>query len=510
MADVAKAEDVVENVANGETEVKDPTTTNGEVAEKMADAEEAPVQKEESNDAAEEKNGDATENGTAEDNTRTHSPDHKRKDTNDHYRSDNKRSRGGGRGGRGGRGGGRGGSYSNNNNSYKKNPDIKADFGNLEESNDPVEIRRQVEFYFSDSNLPVDGFLLGLVGGSRNEPVDLKAIHNFKRMRHFQPFTAVVAAVKESKVLDVQEKDNTAWVTRKQPLSDKFGSDTSENKRLLTSETMERSIYAKGFGEEGRTTHLDIESFFEPYGPINSIRLRRTETGQFKGSVFVEFADVETQKRFLEMENKLTFGEGEDEKELLIMSKQAYVDKKHEAIHEGSVRPRSPQRSFYSGRGREGYHSKRGGGGRDHGHGGYKGRRYSDRRDRDRSRSPADRDDWNKRRERDQRNGNRDDRKRGGRGRGRGGRGRDDRGKGRRDDGSDKERSRSRSPPRQSKGEENEEILDRAEAEAKRAEQSQGGAEKEGKKRAREEDDEGGEAKKVKAENGAQEVEAGA
>jgi len=48
-----------------------------------------------------------------------------------------------------------------------------------EETDDPVEIRKQVEFYFSDSNLPMDKFLLSKVGGSKNNAVPLELLHSF-------------------------------------------------------------------------------------------------------------------------------------------------------------------------------------------------------------------------------------------------------------------------------------------------------------------------------------------
>lgn len=507
MADTIKAEAVVDNVANGDADMKNPAETasgegeseqksNGGVAAEVKEKAKA-GKAEESKDekmedaAAGEKNEEAQSNGDKADH-RTHSPDNKRKDNNDHYRDGNKRSRadghrerGRGRGGRGGHGGNRGGPK------FAKNANIKRTFEDQPESNDPEEIRRQVEFYFSDSNLPVDGYLLGMVEASKNLPVDLRTIHNFKRMRHFQPFSAVTEAIKESEVLDVEERDNTAFVTRKTPLPEKFTLDTIENKKLLTTDTMERSIYAKGFGDETRSTHLDIEELFAPYGPTNSIRLRRAEDGAFKGSVFVEFADVATQARFLQLDPKPTWGP--DNKELQILSKQVYVDRKQQDIHDGNVRP---GRSHY-----RGHNNKRGG---REGRGGYHNRHNSDNRDR--SRSPG-RDDWKQRRDRDQRNGNRDDRKRGGRGGG---------------DRDNRKRSRSPRKDEEMRDSEQEPLLSRAEAEVKRAEDGKetngaseaepvamndvkAGAEKaEGasKKRAREETDdgaaEGGDAKKVK------------
>ncbi|KAK4955794.1 hypothetical protein LTR10_006733 [Elasticomyces elasticus] len=398
-----------------------------------------------------------------------------------------------GRGGRGGRGDFAG---------YGNNSRVKTKFEDQPESSDPEEIRRQVEFYFSDSNLPIDAYLLSETGGSQNRPVPLK----------------VREALEGSEFLDLSDKDE---LTRKKALDGKFGDDPQHNRTLLHSNSMARSIYAKGFGREGETTALDIEAFFAPYGPLNAVRLRRHEDGEFKGSVFVEFDSEDGARQFLDLDPKPTWtvtakkedrkdgeaGEdGEDgekdagadaeakeetvEKELEIMSKQEYVDMKHEGIMEGTVKPRSQSdRPQYhrGGRGRGG------GGNRDH-------------RDRDGggSREWVDKDDWKGRKERD----SRDDRgrggDRGGRGRGRGGRGRGDRGGrgnsrgrgggGRRSpdfrDRRDEERDGDKRDSRRDNG-------DRAAAEGDSATKSNGDAG--AKKRAREDDGEnGGDAKRAK------------
>ncbi|KAJ9636839.1 hypothetical protein H2199_007833 [Coniosporium tulheliwenetii] len=306
---------------------------------------------------------------------------------------------------------------------------VKTDFSALAESSDPDEIRKQVEFYFSDSNLIQDKFLLDLVRGHENRAVPIKVIHSFKRMRHFQPYSAVVAALRESSILDVTADDE---IRRKTPLPEEVGKDVDDEKiKIFEDKAMPRSIYAKGFGEEGPSTQFDIEAFFMPYGPTNQIRLRRTwQDKTFKGSVFVEFDSEDTQKAFLALDPKPKF----QGRELKIMSKREYVEGKAEDIRAGKIQASGRPQFNSRGRGRGG----RGRGDRND---------RNDRR-RDRSRSPrGDRDDkdWRGRREDFQKS--KDFKGRGG---GRGGRGRDNRdrrdrrdddrqGKRRRDDGDDKE-----------------------------------------------------------------------
>ncbi|PLB41753.1 tRNA maturation protein LHP1 [Aspergillus candidus] len=224
-----------------------------------------------------------------------------------------------------------------------------------QETDDPVEIRKQVEFYFSDSNLPMDKFLLSQVGGSANRPVALELLCSFKRMRRFQPRSAIVAALRDSAAVELTENDTA--VRRKTPLPEtvKEAHDPGVAK-VFEDKAMGRSIYAKGFGEEGPTTQLDIEAFFAPYGPTNAIRLRRTHDKLFKGSVFVEFASEEKQQAFLALDPKPQW-QGKD---LLIKSKKEYCEEKVKEIEAGRVRP-SGGRGRGRGRGGRGHGRGRGG-----------------------------------------------------------------------------------------------------------------------------------------------------
>lgn len=254
----------------------------------------------------------------------------------------------------------------------------------------------QVEFYFSDSNLPHDKFLLGEVGGSQNRPVKIEVIHRFKRMRHFQPFEAVVEALRQSTFLELTDDDTS--IRRKEPLPESLNDGPDPDAiRVFEDRAMPRSVYVKGFGEEVPSTQFDIEAFFAPYGPTNAVRLRRTDQKLFKGSVFVEFETEELAKAFLELDPKPKY-KGKD---LQIMSKKEYCEKKVDDIKAGRVRPNN----------NKGRRDDRGG------------------RDGKRKRDEDDNRDWRTRREEDRKRGFRDDKKRGPRDRdsrgGWGGRGRE-------------------------------------------------------------------------------------
>ncbi|KUJ17083.1 uncharacterized protein LY89DRAFT_585366 [Mollisia scopiformis] len=292
----------------------------------------------------------------------------------------------------------------------------KYDASVLSESEDPVKIRAQVEFYFGDSNLPTDNYLWDLTGGSANKPVDLAKILGFGRMKRFTSREIVLAALKESKSLQVTGEKGEEQVNRR------IAYDPTKSSRAES-----RSIYAKGFGDEEPSSQFDIEAFFAPYGPTNAVRLRRTDDRLFKGSVFVEFQDDETAKKFLDLDPKPLW---QGKHTLLIQSKREYVEGKAQDIRDGKIDPQEARIFGNRGRGR-------GRGGRGRGRGGDFKRgdrdRNGGRERRDRDFTDRDPDDWKKRREEDRASGFKDDRKNGRNARdhhkkgGRGGR-RDDRG----------------------------------------------------------------------------------
>ncbi|KAH7353273.1 lupus La protein [Plectosphaerella cucumerina] len=279
------------------------------------------------------------------------------------------------------------------NKDYRNNK--KFDPRQLPESEDPLEMRAQVEFYFNNANLPTDEHLWNLTGGPENKPVELKHIHNFGRMRRFPNYKALVESLKDSDVVEVSGEEGSEVVKRKVPY--KLRGDKAE--------VMRASVYVKGFGDEDAMTQFNLEKFFKQFGGVNAVRLRRTEENLFKGSVFVEFASEEDAKAFLALEPAPKW-EGHD---LKIMSKKDYVDDKSRAIREGEIKPsNSRDKKFFEGRGgKAGKSDKNARGGR----GNFRG----------------DKNDWKSRRDHDQKGGFRDN----GRGRGRGGRGGRGRGSGR-------------------------------------------------------------------------------
>lgn len=193
----------------------------------------------------------------------------------------------------------------------------------------------------------MDKFLLSKVGGSENRPVELSILHSFKRMRRFQPFSAIVEALKSSDKVELTD-DNTC-VRRKVPLPESVNTSDPNAVKVFEDKALHKSIYAKGFGKEEPSTQFDIEAFFAQFGPTSAIRLRRADDKTFKGSVFVEFDTEDTQKAFLALDPKPKW---KGDTELLIKSKKEYCDEKIKEIEAGRLKPSNRFNNRGRGRGR--------------------------------------------------------------------------------------------------------------------------------------------------------------
>ncbi|KAK7538262.1 Argonaute siRNA chaperone complex subunit Arb1-domain-containing protein, partial [Phyllosticta citribraziliensis] len=112
------------------------------------------------------------------------------------------------------------------------------------------DIIRQVEYYFSDENLPTDPHLLGKCGGRENRPVSIRSICGFKKMRQYKPFSQVVESLKKSAFLDVLP-DKT--VRRKIPLQCKTVLDPDFNQESDTEAAPQVSETLKAANSEAKT-----------------------------------------------------------------------------------------------------------------------------------------------------------------------------------------------------------------------------------------------------------------
>jgi lupus La protein len=185
----------------------------------------------------------------------------------------------------------------------KRARDNKFDPTVLPPTSDADEILKQVEFYFSDANLPRDKFLWNL---TQSDPlkegwVAIKQIASFKRMQRFRPVESIAAALRNSKELLKVNEDGTAVrrsIALVKPSDEKWSEINNRTLHVVLS-IAELADVQKGFGDETPTLQIDLEEFFRGFGQVESLRLRRTETGLFKGSVLVQFHLQEEAEKFL-------------------------------------------------------------------------------------------------------------------------------------------------------------------------------------------------------------------
>ncbi|KAL9648669.1 hypothetical protein ABK040_016298 [Willaertia magna] len=174
-------------------------------------------------------------------------------------------------------------------------------------------IREQVEFYFSDSNLPKDKFLRSLVANNPEGYVELKTIASFNRMKSLTTdMEVIVNAIKKSSMLEVDSEGKL--VRRVTTLPD---TDTSGN----------RTLHVKGLPTDEQLANIDtVKDFFNKFGQVTCVRLRREKGGQPKGSAFVEF-DSESVVNDLASKTDIKFNES-DEKPLLLETKNQHLERK--------------------------------------------------------------------------------------------------------------------------------------------------------------------------------------
>lgn len=186
------------------------------------------------------------------------------------------------------------------------------------------DVQKQLEFYFSDSNLPRDRFLRSKVEENEDGYVDISVILTFNRIKQLgATVSSVAAAVEPSKLLQIDESGMR--IRRVTPLPEKSLFET-------------RAVYVKGWKPQSVPPSIEeVRELFAPFGDVLNVikRYWKDDTSRtFRGSVFVEMDSPEAAERVLADEFKITVEEDGKpvEKKLQIELVPDYRERKREEI----------------------------------------------------------------------------------------------------------------------------------------------------------------------------------
>ncbi|XP_059645411.1 la protein 1 [Cornus florida] len=161
---------------------------------------------------------------------------------------------------------------------------------------------RQVEFYFSDSNLPRDNFLRKTISENEDGLISLALICSFTRMRsHLNLKDVKPEEVSEDMVKAVAETLRTSSFLKVSEDGKKIGRATELQKPEEVIEQLDvRTIAASPLEYDVKLE--DVESFFGQCAKVNSVRLPRhvTDKRVFCGTALIEFSAEEDAKKVLE------------------------------------------------------------------------------------------------------------------------------------------------------------------------------------------------------------------
>lgn len=166
-----------------------------------------------------------------------------------------------------------------------------------------LKVRKQVEFYFSDSNLQTDKFLWKIYEANDGW-VELKTILTFSRMRQFRPEDKVIAALKESSKLVLSANED--MIRRSDPLKD-FNEVKNIRKR--------NTVHIEGLPSDA--SQDDLESFFNKlasnFPKENSIcslrRIKKRANNEFFGVIDIEL-NTQEDAEFLLNDLNFSYPEG--------------------------------------------------------------------------------------------------------------------------------------------------------------------------------------------------------
>lgn len=143
-------------------------------------------------------------------------------------------------------------------------------------------VKKQVEFYFSDSNFRKDSFLKTAADSDPEGFVPISVLLTFNKLKSLTTDETVVAnALKSS--FEVVLSDDSKSIRRAKPLPEQDSSKT-------------KTLYVKGYPiDDPDVTIESVSEQFSAFGKVNLVRFRKDHsTKKLKGSVFIEFDEEDS------------------------------------------------------------------------------------------------------------------------------------------------------------------------------------------------------------------------
>lgn len=167
----------------------------------------------------------------------------------------------------------------------------------VESSNLEAKIVKQLEYYFSDINLPYDKFLQNEIKADDGW-VKISVLLTFKRLASISKDPAVIAAAVKNCTHSILEIDETNEKIRR-----KLDTSIPVADQKFLNELIERSIYCKGFPKTA--TMDDLLNFAASFGDqvITKVTPRRLKNKEFKGTLYLTFSTKEQAEDFLKRES---------------------------------------------------------------------------------------------------------------------------------------------------------------------------------------------------------------
>lgn len=197
----------------------------------------------------------------------------------------------------------------------EKNPAV----ANLESK-----IIKQLEFYFSDTNLPYDKFLQSETKADDGW-VKISVLLTFKRLASISSDPLVIVSAVKNAVDSILEVDEANEKIRR-----KIDNAVPVADQEYLNELIERSIYCKGFPKTA--TMDELLEYAATFGDktITKVTPRRLKTKEFKGTLYFTFSTKEQADEFLKRESVQYNGvelERMWEKDFLEEKKKEFVEK---------------------------------------------------------------------------------------------------------------------------------------------------------------------------------------